>query len=202
MTSPEQTHHEESFSAVYQSSKFADLRARPPRAPLSTRTPGCSRTHSTLWRAQKQWQEQADGMEADSLDEGDREVLGEIRGRKKQLVREHRQKKALHGGNSVMPRSKRHDGTLAEMAAGLEGMGMDADRAVARARSASAARTGRKRERSVAAAGRAASGGDVEMAAEKRQRSSRSRSMSRGALLGTGVALHDRGDACPVGSCL
>lgn len=132
-------------------------------------------------------------MGQDDLDDDEAELLGEIRARRKQIVQSHRQKKSLHGGNSVMPRSKHHTNTITDMQAGLESLGMDAGAAVTRARSASAARTGRKRERSIAAGSRgavaAAAGavGDSAMAGTdeapaKRLHSSRSRSLSRGAL--------------------
>ena len=149
-----------------------------------------------VYTVQKQWQEQQDGQDgADSLDEEEAATLSELRSRRAQIVQAHRQKKALHGGNALLPRSRKHSATLADMQAGLESMGMDADAAVQRVRSAS--RQGRKRERSASLAARSGSaashlsagtGGDVVQAgrdgqrAAKRQHSGSSRSASRGVL--------------------
>ena len=118
----------------------------------------------------------------DDLDDAEKELLGEIRHRRKVIVAEHRSKKTLHSGNSVMPRSKHHAASIADLQSGLESVGMDATAAVTRARSASAARVGRKRERSRAPReDSAAPARDESMAgAAKRQHSTRSRSMSRG----------------------
>jgi hypothetical protein len=135
---------------------------------------------------QKQWQEQADDMEEDSLGEDEKQLLSKIRSRRQQAIRDHRQKKVLHGGNSVMPRSKSHAATLSDMKKGLEMMGMDASQAVSRARSASVVRMGRKRSRSIASAGLSCSDaphGEAEMAPAKRVHSSKSRSLSRGVRL-------------------
>lgn len=132
-------------------------------------------------RVQKHWQEEgAANMDADEMNAEERALLGKIRARRRTHIQEHREKKALQGGNSVMPRSKHHESTLSDMRQGLESMGMDASKAVR-----SASRVGRKRERSSTAA-REGAGGDVAMAGAddavaKRVHSSRSRSMSRGA---------------------
>lgn len=136
---------------------------------------------------QNKWQEDIEGgMDEEDMDEEQLQLHREITKRRKAIVDSHRKTKQLHGGNSVMPRSRVHPKSISDMQEGLKGMGMQAGRAVERARSASAVRLGRKRQRSVAAQRGASRGGDVEMAADeseaatKRVHSSRSRSMSRG----------------------
>jgi nucleolar GTP-binding protein len=134
---------------------------------------------------QRKWQEEleAEMDDGDELTPEQQQLLKEIRARRSQMIETHRKTKALHGGNSVMPRSKLHPRNIQDMQEGLESLGMRSSRAVDRVRSASEVRQGRKRER----AREASAAGDVEMApAEdepvvKRLHSSRSRSMSRGA---------------------
>lgn len=135
---------------------------------------------------QKKWQEEllADMDEAD-MDEEQLQLHKEIAQRRKDMVDAHRKTKQRNAGNSVMPRSRVHTKSISNMKDGLQGMGMQAERAVERVRSASAVRTGRKRQRSVAAPCSASRATDAEMAdgegAAKRIHSSRSRSMARGA---------------------
>lgn len=126
-------------------------------------------------------------MDEDELDDEQKALLAEIRERRSDMVAEHRRNKALHGGNSIMPRSKKHSKTINDMEEGLGRLGVDTEKAASRMRDASAVRQGRKRERSIAIRGeRPAASGDVEMEAgeephaRKRVHSSRSRSMSRG----------------------
>lgn len=132
---------------------------------------------------ERRWQEdRAADMAEESLDEEEEALLGEIRTRRAALVREHRDKKKQHGGNSVMPRSRHHGRSVEEMEASLEGMGMDAAAATGRVRARAEAREGRKRTRSLSRR----RDGDAEMeteeepAAKKRVHSKPSRSMSRG----------------------
>jgi nucleolar GTP-binding protein len=121
-------------------------------------------------------------MDEDALNDEEEDLLREIRTQRKHIVQQHRQKKALHGGISVMPRSKHHSQNISDMKTGLESMGMDAEQAVTRARSADTARTGRKRERSqVSRESRVADMAVEDETLGKRMHSSRSRSMSRGA---------------------
>ena len=60
-------------------------------------------------------QAEADAREDDSMDEDDMMLVEEIRTRRKQLLQEHRTKKSLHAGNSVMPRSKLPAGDVKDM---------------------------------------------------------------------------------------
>lgn len=141
----------------------------------ATSTPPAQRS------VQRKWQAECEDMDEDALNDEEEDLLSEIRTRRKQIVQQHRQKKALHSGISVMPRSKHHSQNISDMKSGLESMGMDAERAVTRARSADTARIGRKRERSCVP--RESSVAHLAMedeAAGKRMHSSRSRSMSRG----------------------
>lgn len=133
---------------------------------------------------QRKWQEEVE-LDMDEEDMTEEQLLlhKEITKRRKDMVATHRKTKVLHGGNSVMPRSRVNPKNIGDMEEGLEGMGMQSGRAVERVRSASAVRLGRKRQRSVAS-----QRGDVDMAAAaaeneeltKRIHTSRSRSMSRG----------------------
>jgi hypothetical protein len=129
---------------------------------------------------QRAWQAENDAeMSEGSLDEEQGELLLQIQARKAAMIEEHRVNKRAHGGNSVIPRSRRPGRAVEDLEASLGERGLSAGAAVARVRSASAARTGRNRERSRPAA----RGGDAEMADavdQKRQHSSRSRSLSRG----------------------
>lgn len=139
---------------------------------------------------QEQWQAELEAqMDADELDDEQKALLAEIRSRRGEMVAEHRRNKALHGGNSIMPRSRKHSKTIHDMEDGLQRLGMSTEKVASRMRSASAARQGRKRERSLARRGeRDSRAGDVamqeadELQAKKRVHSSRSRSMSRGVL--------------------
>eukprot|EP00892_Ulva_mutabilis_P011768 jgi/Ulvmu1/8964/UM005_0055.1 len=140
---------------------------------------------------EEQWQAELQAqMDAGDLDDEQKALLAEIRSRRGEMVAEHRRNKALRGGNSIMPRSRKHSKTIQDMEDGLHRLGMSADKVVGRMRSASAVRQGRKRERSLARhAERNIQAGDVDMhaadepEAKKRVHSSRSRSMSRGKAL-------------------
>lgn len=157
----------------------------------SDKCPGlaCHPLHG-LRGLQKQWQEELEAqMDEDDLDDEQKALLAEIRSRRSEMVEEHRRNKSLHGGNSIMPRSRKHSKSIQDMEAGLGRLGVDTEKAASRMRSASAVRQGRKRERSIAVrAERQSQAGDVEMEAadepqtKKRVHSSRSRSMSRGML--------------------
>lgn len=130
-------------------------------------------------------------MDEEDLDDEQKALLAEIRARRSEVVADHRRNKALHGGNSIMPRSRKHSKSIQDMEAGLGRLGVDTEKAASRMRNASAVRQGRKRERSLAVrAERKSKAGDVDMEAadepqtKKRVHSSRSRSMSRGAITG------------------
>lgn len=137
---------------------------------------------------QEQWQAELEAhMDEDGLDDEQKALLAEIRSRRGEIVAEHRRNKALHGGNAVMPRSRKHSKSIKDMEEGLGRLGMSTEKVVSRMRSASAARQGRKRERSLARqVDRDGKNRDVDMEAvdeqqaKKRVHSSRSRSMSRG----------------------
>ena len=129
---------------------------------------------------EKQWEAEAHLREPKEapLTEEEKQLLGEIKLRRKKLVAEHRRKKSVAGNSSKIPASKADpEGkrTTRNMKDSLESMGLDADKAVERARSQS---RGRKRERS---SSRFQEGGDgdvdedMEGVEKKRTHSSRSR---------------------------
>ena len=132
---------------------------------------------------EKQWEAEAHLREPKEapLTEEEKQLLGEIKLRRKKLVAEHRRKKSVAGNTSKIPASKADpEGirTTKNMKESLENIGLDADKAVERARSQS---RGRKRERSLS---RFQEGGDNDMdedmedVEKKRTHSSRSRSKS------------------------
>ena len=117
------------------------------------------------------------------LDDEEKALLAEVRGRRKELVETHRRKKSAGNNAPTLPRtvSASHAdpakrATTRRMKESLEAMGMDPTRAVARARDKSIAREGRLRKRS-----RSAAHADDAMDAEEekpRKHSSKSRSVS------------------------
>ena len=123
-------------------------------------------------------------MEAEpDMDDEEKALLAEVRGRRKELVETHRRKKSAGNNAPTLPRtvSASHAdpakrATTRRMKESLEAMGMDPTRAVARARDKSIAREGRLRKRS-----RSAAHADDAMDAEEekpRKHSSKSRSVS------------------------
>ena len=123
-------------------------------------------------------------MEAEpDMDDEEKALLKEVRGRRKELVETHRRKKSAGNNAPTLPRtvSASHAdpakrATTKRMKESLEAMGVDPSRAIARARDRSVAREGRLRKRSRSAAETDEAMDDDE---EKvRRHSSKSRSVS------------------------
>lgn len=130
-------------------------------------------------------------MGLEELGEEEAADLEAIRKKKKEIVAQHRIKKASAGNRPVVPaqHGAKTERTAANMRRKLGALGIDTSAAEARAREEG---RGRKRTRSAsAAAARRGGGGDEDMAeageqqqaAKKRVHSSKSRSMSRGRAL-------------------
>ena len=131
----------------------------------------------------------ADKAEADmeaepDMDDEEKALLAEVRGRRKELVETHRRKKSAGNNAPTLPRtvSASHAdpakrATTRRMKESLKAMGVDPSRAVARAREKSVAREGRLRKRSRSAAADDAMD-DAEEAEKPRKHSSKSRSVS------------------------
>mmetsp|Transcript_45493 Transcript_45493/g.73002 ORF Transcript_45493/g.73002 Transcript_45493/m.73002 type:complete len:680 (+) Transcript_45493:81-2120(+) len=128
--------------------------------------------------------ERADaGMEAEEeMEEGEKEMLHEVRSRRANLVNEHRRKKSAGNNTPTMPRTADAERrtTTARMKESLGAMGIDPSLAIARARDRSQVREGRKRARSLAGDADAemddGEGGEGDE--EKKKHSSKSRSVS------------------------
>ena len=124
-------------------------------------------------------------MEAEpDMDDEEKALLAEVRGRRKELVETHRRKKSAGNNAPTLPRtvSASHAdpakrATTRRMKESLKAMGVDPSRAVARAREKSVAREGRLRKRSRSAAADDAMD-DAEEAEKPRKHSSKSRSVS------------------------
>lgn len=121
----------------------------------------------------------------EDLDSDEEELLGEIKDKKRKLVKAHRDKKARGSNNPVMPRTASNvavaaggEGrTAGRMTRELGSLGMDTSKAVERARSQS---RGRKRTRSESRAADDVEMGDGEPEKKKRLHSKPSRTLSRG----------------------
>ena len=124
-------------------------------------------------------------MEAEpDMDDEEKALLAEVRGRRKELVETHRRKKSAGNNAPTLPRtvSASHAdpakrATTRRMKESLKAMGVDPSRAVARAREKSVAREGRLLKRSRSAAADDAMD-DAEEAEKPRKHSSKSRSVS------------------------
>jgi nucleolar GTP-binding protein len=123
-------------------------------------------------------------MEAEpDMDDEEKALLKEVRGRRKELVETHRRKKSAGNNAPTLPRtvSASHAdpakrATTKRMKESLEAMGVDPSRAIARARDRSVAREGRLRKRSRSAADADEAMDDDEE--KPRKHSSKSRSVS------------------------
>jgi nucleolar GTP-binding protein len=123
-------------------------------------------------------------MEAEpDMDDEEKALLKEVRGRRKELVETHRRKKSAGNNAPTLPRtvSASHAdpakrATTKRMKESLEAMGVDPSRAIARARDRSVAREGRLRKRSRSAAETDEAMDDDEE--KPRKHSSKSRSVS------------------------
>ena len=123
-------------------------------------------------------------MEAEpDMDDEEKALLAEVRGRRKELVETHRRKKSAGNNAPTLPRtvSASHAdpakrATTKRMKESLEAMGVDPSRAIARARDRSVAREGRLRKRSRSAADADEAMDDDEE--KPRKHSSKSRSVS------------------------
>jgi nucleolar GTP-binding protein len=135
------------------------------------------------WAAEKA---EAD-MEAEpDMDDEEKALLAEVRGRRKELVETHRRKKSAGNNAPTLPRtvSASHAdpakrATTRRMKESLEAMGVDPSRAVARAREKSVAREGRLRKRSRSAADADEAMGEGEETPRKHSSKSRSVSVAR-----------------------
>ena len=133
----------------------------------------------------------ADKAEADmeaepDMDDEEKALLAEVRGRRKELVETHRRKKSAGNNAPTLPRtvSASHAdpakrATTRRMKESLEAMGVDPSRAVARAREKSVAREGRLRKRSRSAADADEAMGEGEETPRKHSSKSRSVSVAR-----------------------
>eukprot|EP01025_Chloroclados_australasicus_P005681 TRINITY_DN1176_c1_g1_i5.p1 TRINITY_DN1176_c1_g1~~TRINITY_DN1176_c1_g1_i5.p1 ORF type:complete len:676 (-),score=94.41 TRINITY_DN1176_c1_g1_i5:473-2500(-) len=125
-----------------------------------------------------------DGMDMDEeLTEEQQETLRRIEQRKLQLVQKHRQKKAIAGNKSVIPKMHNADGELNEdrMRKELEAMGMDPSKAIEHIRGRSLTRKQiPKRGRSEAPEMDVEMMDALEPEKKKRVHSAKSRSLSRG----------------------
>jgi nucleolar GTP-binding protein len=104
-----------------------------------------------------------------------------VRGRRANLVNEHRRKKSAGNNAPTMPRTAdpERKATTTRMKESLGAMGIDPSRAIARARDASQVREGRKRARSLAADDEEMGEGEgMDDGEEKKKHSSKSRSVS------------------------
>ena len=135
------------------------------------------------WAAEKA---EAD-MEAEpDMDDEEKALLAEVRGRRKELVETHRRKKSAGNNAPTLPRtvSASHAdpakrATTRRMKESLEAMGVDPSRAVACAREKSVAREGRLRKRSRSAADADEAMGEGEETPRKHSSKSRSVSVAR-----------------------
>ena len=126
-------------------------------------------------------------MEAEpDMDDEEKALLAEVRGRRKELVETHRRKKSAGNNAPTLPRtvSASHAdpakrATTRRMKESLEAMGVDPSRAVARAREKSVAREGRLRKRSRSAADADEAMGEGEETPRKHSSKSRSVSVAR-----------------------
>jgi nucleolar GTP-binding protein len=126
-------------------------------------------------------------MEAEpDMDDEEKALLKEVRGRRKELVETHRRKKSAGNNAPTLPRtvSASHAdpakrATTKRMKESLEAMGVDPSRAVARAREKSVAREGRLRKRSRSAADADEAMGEGEETPRKHSSKSRSVSVAR-----------------------
>ena len=129
----------------------------------------------------------AGDMEEEHLTVEEAETLAAIRGRKAQIVADHRRRKKEGTNSAPMPRTAvgaDRSRTTERMKKELGAMGLDASAAAASARSQSRGRTlQRKRTRSASGAGREVAMEDGDGQEKKRIHSSKSRSMSRGRAL-------------------
>ena len=133
----------------------------------------------------------ADKAEADmeaepDMDDEEKALLAEVRGRRKELVETHRRKKSAGNNAPTLPRtvSASHAdpakrATTRRMKESLEAMGVDPSRAVGRAREKSVAREGRLRKRSRSAADADEAMGEGEETPRKHSSKSRSVSVAR-----------------------
>ena len=126
-------------------------------------------------------------MEAEpDMDDEEKALLKEVRGRRKELVETHRRKKSAGNNAPTLPRtvSASHAdpakrATTKRMKESLEAMGVDPSRAIARARDRSVAREGRLRKRSRSAAETDEAMDDDEEKVRKHSSKSRSVSVAR-----------------------
>ena len=126
-------------------------------------------------------------MEAEpDMDDEEKALLAEVRGRRKELVETHRRKKSAGNNAPTLPRtvSASHAdpakrATTRRMKESLKAMGVDPSRAVARAREKSVAREGRLRKRSRSAADADEAMGEGEETPRKHSSKSRSVSVAR-----------------------
>ena len=126
-------------------------------------------------------------MEAEpDMDDEEKALLAEVRGRRKELVETHRRKKSAGNNAPTLPRtvSASHAdpakrATTKRMKESLEAMGVDPSRAIARARDRSVAREGRLRKRSRSAAETDEAMDDDEEKVRKHSSKSRSVSVAR-----------------------
>ena len=126
-------------------------------------------------------------MEAEpDMDDEEKALLKEVRGRRKELVETHRRKKSAGNNAPTLPRtvSASHAdpakrATTKRMKESLEAMGVDPSLAIARARDRSVAREGRLRKRSRSAAETDEAMDDDEEKVRKHSSKSRSVSVAR-----------------------